>query len=202
MLIPPIFGVLGLVMAYVIYGMVMKYPGGEDKVAKIGEQIHIGAMVFMKREYQMLSIFAGVLIVVLWVLLGWKTAFAFIVGALASGTAGYIGMFTATKANVRTTTAAHTKGAAEALTVAFFGGSIMGLAVASLGLFGLGILYLVFGGDRGLRHGRLVGRAVRACRRRHLHQVGRRGRRPGRQDRGGHPRGRPPQPGRHRGQCR
>ena len=65
MLIPPIFGVLGLVMAYVIYGMVMKYPGGEDKVAKIGEQIHIGAMVFMKREYQMLSIFAGVLIVVL-----------------------------------------------------------------------------------------------------------------------------------------
>jgi K(+)-stimulated pyrophosphate-energized sodium pump len=152
MLIPPIFGVLGLVMAYVIYGMVMKYPGGEDKVAKIGEQIHIGAMVFMKREYQMLSIFAGVLIVVLWVLLGWKTAFAFIVGALASGTAGYIGMFTATKANVRTTTAAHTKGAAEALTVAFFGGSIMGLAVASLGLFGLGILYLVFGGDPATAH--------------------------------------------------
>ncbi len=152
MLIPPIFGVLGLVMAYVIYGMVMKYPGGEEKVAKIAEQIHIGAMVFMKREYQMLGIFAGVLIVVLWVLLGWKTAFAFIVGALASGTAGYIGMFTATKANVRTTTAAHTKGAPEALTVAFFGGSIMGLAVASLGLFGLGILYLVFGGDPATAH--------------------------------------------------
>ena len=88
----------------------------------------------------------------LWVLLGWKTAFAFIVGALASGTAGYIGMFTATKANVRTTTAAHTKGAPEALTVAFFGGSIMGLAVASLGLFGLGVLYLVFGGDPATAH--------------------------------------------------
>jgi len=152
MLIPPVFGVLGLVMAYVIYGMVMKYPGGEDKVAKIGEQIHEGAMVFMKREYQMLGIFASVLIVVLWVLLGWKTAFAFIVGALASGTAGYIGMFTATQANVRTTTAAHTKGAAEALTVAFFGGSIMGLAVASLGLFGLGLLYLIFGGDPATAH--------------------------------------------------
>ncbi len=152
MLIPPVFGVLGLVMAYVIYGMVMKYPGGEDKVAKIGEQIHEGAMVFMKREYQMLAIFAGVLVVVLWVLLGWKTAFAFIVGALASGTAGYIGMYTATQANVRTTTAAHTKGAAEALTVAFFGGSIMGLAVASLGLFGLGMLYLIFGGDPATAH--------------------------------------------------
>jgi len=152
MLIPPVFGVLGLVMAYVIYGMVMKYPGGDEKVAKIAEQIHIGAMVFMKREYQMLGMFAGVLIVVLWVLLGWKTAFAFIVGALASGTAGYIGMYTATQANERTTTAAHTKGAPEALTVAFFGGSIMGLAVASLGLFGLGLLYLIFGGDPATAH--------------------------------------------------
>ena len=68
-------------------------------------------------------------------------------GALASAAAGYIGMSTATRANVRTTTAAHTRGAAEALTVAFFGGSIMGLAVASLGLLGLGMLYLFFGGD-------------------------------------------------------
>ncbi|HEY5720011.1 MAG TPA: sodium-translocating pyrophosphatase, partial [Gammaproteobacteria bacterium] len=152
MLIPPLFGVLGLVMAYVIYTMVMKYPGGDEKVAKIAEQIHIGAMVFMKREYQMLGMFAGVLVIVLFVLLGWKTALAFVVGALASGTAGYIGMFTATKANERTTTAAHTKGAPEALTVAFFGGSIMGLAVASLGLFGLGLLYLLFGGDPETAH--------------------------------------------------
>jgi K(+)-stimulated pyrophosphate-energized sodium pump len=77
---------------------------------------------------------------------------AFVVGALASAGAGYIGMSTATRANVRTTTAAHTKGPAEALTVAFFGGSIMGLAVASLGLLGLGTLYLFFGGDPETAH--------------------------------------------------
>jgi len=109
-------------------------------------------MVFMRREYMMLGIFSGVLILVLFFTLGWKTAFAFIVGALCSGVAGYIGMSTATRANVRTTTAAHTSGAAEALTVAFFGGSIMGLAVASLGLLGLGTLYLFFGGDPATAH--------------------------------------------------
>jgi K(+)-stimulated pyrophosphate-energized sodium pump len=75
----------------------------------------------------MLGIFAAVLLVVLFVFLGWKTALAFVVGALTSALAGFIGMNTATKANVRTTVAAHTKGPAEALTVAFFGGSIMGL---------------------------------------------------------------------------
>jgi K(+)-stimulated pyrophosphate-energized sodium pump len=77
---------------------------------------------------------------------------AFLVGALTSAGAGYIGMNTATRANMRTTTAAHTKGPAEALTVAFFGGSIMGLAVASLGLLGLGTLYLFFGGDPETAH--------------------------------------------------
>ncbi len=144
--LPPILGIVGLIVAYVIYRMVMQYAPGEDKVKKIADQIHLGAMVFMAREYKMLGVFAAVLIVVLWVLLGWKTAFAFIVGALASGSAGFIGMYTATKANVRTTTAAHTKGPAEALTVAFFGGSIMGLAVASMGLLGLGLLFLMFAG--------------------------------------------------------
>ncbi|KAA3626521.1 MAG: sodium-translocating pyrophosphatase [Proteobacteria bacterium] len=150
--LPPILGILGLVVAYFIYQAIMKYSAGEDKVAKIAEQIHIGAMVFMKRQYKMLVMFAGVLVVILWYLLGWKTAVAFIVGALASGTAGYLGMFTATKANVRTTTAAHTNGAAEALTVAFYGGSVMGLAVASLGLIGLGGLYLFFGGNPETAH--------------------------------------------------
>ena len=114
---------------------------------EIGNQIHLGAMVFMKREYKMLVIFAAVLLVPLWAFLGWQTAFCFLLGALASGTAGYIGMNTATRANVRTTTAAHNEGPAAALTVAFFGGSIMGLAVASLGLLGLGIVYFMFSSD-------------------------------------------------------
>ncbi|MCF7994801.1 MAG: sodium-translocating pyrophosphatase, partial [Chromatiaceae bacterium] len=138
--------------AHLIFRTVMAYPKGEAKVAAIGDAIHLGAMVFMRREYTVLGVFATVLLVVLYVFLGWKTALAFLVGALTSALAGYIGMNTATKANVRTTVAAHTKGAAEALTVAFFGGSIMGLAVASLGLLGLGTLYLLFGGDPETAH--------------------------------------------------
>jgi K(+)-stimulated pyrophosphate-energized sodium pump len=141
------FGVFGLIAAAITYSAVKKHPEGEGKVVEIGNQIHLGAMVFMKREYKMLVIFAAVLLLPLWYFLGWQTAFCFLLGALASGTAGYIGMNTATRANVRTTTAAHNEGAAAALTVAFFGGSIMGLAVASLGLLGLGIVYFMFSSD-------------------------------------------------------
>lgn len=147
LLIPPVLGVLGLIAAFMIYQIIMRYSEGEEKIARIGHEIHIGAMVFMTREYKMLIAFSVILIIILWALLGIHTAIAFIVGAAASGTAGFLGMFTATKANVRTTTAAHEDGAAQALTVAFFGGSIMGLAVASLGLIGLGILFYFFAGD-------------------------------------------------------
>ena len=149
---PVIFGIVGLGMAWYIYQKVREFPEGEAKIVAIAEQIHVGAMVFMRREYTMLAWFCAVLIVVLWASLGFNTALSFLVGALASAAAGYIGMSTATRANVRTTTAAHTRGAADALTVAFFGGSIMGLAVASLGLLGLGSLYLVFGGDPETAH--------------------------------------------------
>jgi K(+)-stimulated pyrophosphate-energized sodium pump len=147
MLLPPIIGVLGLIAAWYTYMQVKKYPEGEGKVVEIGNQIHLGAMVFMKREYKMLSIFSTALIILLYIFLGWGTAFSFLIGALASAGAGYIGMNTATRANVRTTTAAHNEGAAAALTVAFFGGSIMGLSVAALGLLGLGSVYLIFSGD-------------------------------------------------------
>jgi K(+)-stimulated pyrophosphate-energized sodium pump len=146
-LLPPIIGVFGLVAAAITYSAVKKHPEGEGKVVDIGNQIHLGAMVFMKREYKMLVMFALALLVILFIFLGWQTAFCFLLGALASGTAGYIGMSTATRANVRTTTAAHNEGAAAALTVAFFGGSIMGLAVASLGLLGLGIVFIMFSSD-------------------------------------------------------
>jgi K(+)-stimulated pyrophosphate-energized sodium pump len=153
-LVPMIFGVIGLIVAYFIYQKVKEFPEGESNVAEIGEEIHLGAMVFMRREYTTLFWFSLVLFLVLMFApgLGFGTAMAFVVGALASAGAGYIGMSTATRANVRTTTAAHTKGPAEALTVAFFGGSIMGLAVASLGLLGLGTLYLFFGGDPETAH--------------------------------------------------
>ncbi|GAA0201002.1 sodium-translocating pyrophosphatase [Kangiella japonica] len=146
--LPPALGVLGLIIAFIIYGVVKKYPEGDSAIKKISDAIHSGAMTFMHREYKMLAIFAGILLIILWFSpLGHNTALAFAVGAISSALAGYIGMYTATKANVRTTTAAHSKGAAEALSVAFFGGSIMGLCVASLGLIGLGSLYWYFGSD-------------------------------------------------------
>ncbi len=151
-LVPPLLGAFGLICAFVIYLILMRQPEGEPKVTKIGDAIHLGAMVFMQREYRMLAVFAGILLIVLFATLGANTAIAFLCGALTSATAGGIGMYAATRANVRTTTAAHNHGSAEALTVAFFGGSIMGLCVASLGLLGLGILYWFFGGDPETAH--------------------------------------------------
>jgi K(+)-stimulated pyrophosphate-energized sodium pump len=107
-------------------------------------------MVFMKSEYLRLAIFCLICIIALSVSdLGWHSALAFFIGAVCSATAGFIGMYTATQANVRTTVAANKQGAAEALTVAFFGGSIMGLTVAAMGLLGLGFLYLLFAGVGG-----------------------------------------------------
>lgn len=143
----PLFGLVGLSMAYVLYRMVISYSSGEGRIVQISAAIHLGAMVFLKREYKMLLYFVTVLVVLLWYFLGWKIAAACIVGAISSALAGFIGMYAATKANVRTTNAAHTKGQASALTIAFFGGSVMGVTVASLGLLGLGILYYFFGGD-------------------------------------------------------
>ncbi len=146
-LIAPSLGVLGLFIVVIIYQWIKKQDGGSGAVKKIGEQIHIGAIVFMKREYKMLSIFALVLLVLLYIFLGAASALCFVVGALTSATAGYIGMNTATIANVRTAQAAHDKGSASALTVAFFGGSVMGLSVAALGLLCLGGLYYFFGAE-------------------------------------------------------
>ena len=152
-LIPPILGVVGLAVAVIIYYIVKGYDEGEENLKKIADQIHLGAMVFMRREYTMLAIFAAVLLVLVYFSpLGWMTAVAFLAGALSSAAAGWFGMYTATKANVRTTNAAHTQGQSAALSVAFFGGSIMGLAVASLGLMGLGFVYYLFGGDPHAAH--------------------------------------------------
>ena len=73
-LLPPLFGIFGLVAAAITYSAVKKHPEGEGKVVEIGNQIHLGAMVFMKREYKMLVIFAAVVLVPLWIFLGWQTA--------------------------------------------------------------------------------------------------------------------------------
>jgi len=143
--LPISLGILGLIAAFLVYARILQTPAGEGRVKEISDEIHLGAMVFMASEYKRLGVFCIICIVALYASLGADTAIAFTLGALCSGVAGYIGMYTATKANVRTAVAANTKGAAEALNVAFFGGSIMGLTVASMGLFGIGVLYHFMG---------------------------------------------------------
>ena len=144
----PIAGITGLIIAFILLSRIVRYPGGEGKVAEIAEKIHRGAMVFMKREFLLISIFALVIGGALFLFqkpeYGRAQSLAFFLGALSSSLAGFIGMYTATKANVRTTLAAKNEGAAQALTIAFFGGAVMGLTVASMGLIGLGGLFAFF----------------------------------------------------------
>ena len=144
--LPISLGILGLAAAFIVYARILQTPAGEGKVKEISDEIHLGAMVFMASEYKRLAIFCLICIAALYWGLGADTAVSFTLGALCSGVAGYIGMYSATKANVRTAVAANTKGAAAALNVAFFGGSIMGLTVASMGLLGIGVLYHFMGG--------------------------------------------------------
>ena len=152
-LIPLIVGAIGMVAAFVVFRAVMSYPAMEGKPQQIARQIQLGAMAFMSREIKLIGASVAVIaIAILLSPLGYQTAIAFLVGAFTSALAGFLGMYAATRANVRTTTAAHTLGAPTALTVAFFGGSVMGLVLASLGLLGLGTLYLVFGTDPETAH--------------------------------------------------
>ncbi|MBV32136.1 MAG: sodium-translocating pyrophosphatase [Porticoccaceae bacterium] len=144
LLYPPLLGVIGMIVALVIYSLIMRYPDGEDKVKKIGDQIHTGALTFMKTEYKYLMIFVAILVFLVGIFLSMESAIAVLSGATCSSLAGFIGMYAATKANVRTATAAQTEGAAAALSVSFYGGSVMGLCVASLGLIGLGTLYYFY----------------------------------------------------------
>ena len=149
---PVVLGLLGLLSALLIYFKVKSAPAGSGKVKEIGDEIHLGAMVFMSREYKLLGIFSLICIIALYFSLGWETSIAFVLGASCSGAAGFIGMYAATQANVRTAVAANEKGAAEALSIAFFGGSIMGLTVAAMGLLGIGILFYYFAADSSTIH--------------------------------------------------
>ena len=150
--IAPYGGVFGLVVALIIYLAIVRRGDGNDLMREIAERIHSGAMAFLRREYSILVVF--VLIVA--VLLAWRlhvyTAVCFISGAVCSALAGFIGMKAATKANVRTAEAARSSGEGAALLVSFDGGTVMGLAVASLGLLGLGIFYSFFGNPETSMH--------------------------------------------------
>ncbi|NIP94891.1 MAG: sodium/proton-translocating pyrophosphatase, partial [Akkermansiaceae bacterium] len=146
-IVTPLAGIAGLIIAFVLLARIVSRSGGEGTIAEIAEKIHRGAMVFMRREFLLISVFAVIIGGALFFFqphYGKQQSAAFFLGALASSLAGFIGMYTATKANVRTTLAAKTQGKAQALSVAFFGGSVMGLTVASMGLIGLGGLFWFF----------------------------------------------------------
>ncbi|MCH7622544.1 MAG: sodium/proton-translocating pyrophosphatase, partial [Nitrospinae bacterium] len=146
------FGVFGLVVAWKIFEKVDDQPAGNEKMTEIADAIHEGAMVFLAREYRILGYFVGVVFILLMIVIstqkgiwiGFWTAFAYVVGAGCSMLAGFFGMNAATTANVRTAQAANESGQAKALNIAFNGGAVMGLCVASLGLVGVGGLFLLF----------------------------------------------------------
>jgi len=138
----PVLGVVGLLIAFVLYRYVVAQPFGSGAMIGIAEAIHTGAMAFLRREYSILVGFIVVVAVLLSFAIGMRTALAFGAGALCSMLAGFVGMKAATKANVRTAEAARGKGRDKALAIAFFGGSVMGLTIAALGILGLGLFFL------------------------------------------------------------
>ncbi len=137
-------GLGGLMIALAMFAYVRKQPVGNEVMAELAEAIQSGAMAFLRREYSVLLPFVAVVAVMLWWLIGGPTAAAYVFGAFCSIVAGFIGMRAATLANVRTTEAARADGQEKALRIAFSGGAVMGLAVASLGLAGLGAVYTMF----------------------------------------------------------
>ena len=160
--IAAVSSLIALLYAYVLYRKVTRIKVNHERIEEIASFIHEGAMAFMKRQYRIITYFALGVAALLSLTefipaldgaegVGWRSAIAFLFGALFSGLAGWIGMHTATKANSRTASAANTSGMPGALRVAFSGGSVLGITVVGLGLFGLTalffIFYWVFGGN-------------------------------------------------------
>lgn len=144
----PIVGVLALLFAAYKAGFVSKQDAGNERMKEISSYISEGAMAFLTREYKALVVFVIVLAIILAVgLKSIPTAICFVVGAIFSVAAGYVGMKVATKANVRTTNAAWKSGLGKALDVAFSGGVVMGMCVVGLGIIGITGAYFLTGGQ-------------------------------------------------------
>jgi K(+)-stimulated pyrophosphate-energized sodium pump len=146
------FGLLGLLYVFVKNAWVAKQEVGDARMARIAKNIADGAMSFLKAEYKILAVFVFALAILLAIKgeretgSNWMVALSFVVGAICSALAGYIGMRVATKANVRTTNAARTS-LGKALEVAFAGGSVMGMGVVGLGVLGLSGLFTFYSGQ-------------------------------------------------------
>ncbi|HXF99871.1 MAG TPA: sodium-translocating pyrophosphatase [Bacteroidota bacterium] len=141
----PLFGVAGLLVAFGIYFAIKRRPTGNERMQSIADQIHVGAMAFLKREYLVLIFFIIIVALLLGIFVAPATALAFVSGAVCSVLAGFFGMQAATRANVRTAEAARSEGQGAALLTAFNGGAVMGISVASLGLIGVGIFFMIYG---------------------------------------------------------
>ncbi len=145
----PVFGAGGLLIALLIYLNMVKQPAGSELMVDIANEIYSGAMVYLQRQYKILIIVVAAIAVLIFMVptLGPGTSLAYLSGAVCSIVAGFFGMKSATKANSRTAQAAdmYKPDAGRALSIAFSGGSVMGLAVTSLGLIGVGIFFYLFG---------------------------------------------------------
>src|ERR1700740_3419497 len=144
----PVMGLIGLIYTFIKFNWVSRQDPGTDRMKEISAYIAEGAMAFLKAEWKILGYFVVIVGILLAVMASanphshWSIAIAFVIGAVLSATAGYIGMKVATKANVRTAQAARTS-LSKALNVSFTGGAVMGVGVAGLAVLGLGGLYIV-----------------------------------------------------------
>ena len=148
--------VVSLLMAFGLYRKNASIKVEDARMREIAGYIQEGAMAYLKRQYIVMAIFAAVMTVVLLVVLNWQTAVCFVIGALFSVFAGFSGMMSATRANVRTAQKAK-EGMPAALNVAFSGGAVLGLCVVGLGALGLSVLYLIFDGNNDILTGFSLG---------------------------------------------
>ena len=144
-IIAPVFGVLALLFAFYLVSKVKRQDEGTDRMREIAAFIHEGARAFLMAEYKILVFFVVILFVLIGLGISWLTAYSFLIGAVFSTAAGFIGMNVATRANVRTAAAAKDRGMNAALSVAFSGGAVMGMSVVGFGLVGAGMIYFVTG---------------------------------------------------------
>lgn len=146
----PVIGVISLAVALLLKSWIAKQDEGNDRMKEISGYIREGAMAFLGREYKMVAAFAVVLLLVVAIFIDVFAAVACLFGAAFSVLAGYIGMKTATDANVRTTNAANKGGMPSALKIAFRGGAVMGLCVVGLGLLGVSVVFIICNLDTGI----------------------------------------------------
>ncbi|HKP28491.1 MAG TPA: sodium-translocating pyrophosphatase [Gemmatimonadales bacterium] len=152
--------IVGLVAVFFTFTTLRRQPAGTAAMQSLAGEIHLGAMAFLRREYTVVLPFLVIVAALLSWAIGFKTGVAYAFGGLCSIASGWIGMQGATAANVRTTEGARSVGQAQALRMAFSGGSVMGLAVASLGLAGIAIVFMFLGKSEALSDAKLFSQII------------------------------------------